>query len=324
MDLVKKRIIEEANKRYEARNRGIQLLERLDLKQQYENLVIRGMRGLGDNINQRAFIKELAYPVFLDTPWPELYLDLDHVKFIECETPLRTQRKNLARQPAGRFVTVPMGNYAELKVQYGTRDLAQGSILDKISWLFGGMKPKDFGLPPFDTKFRCFQPLAVIRPATIRREWAAVSRNPDPDYLYQAAKILQEAGFYVVSICDLQPGEEWIVGEKPPANLEYHRGELSVEELLGICRYADVLVGGHGFLTHVALAYKNPMLVVMGGFGGDNSPQKVADPAFLDPSNLTFVVPDNFCKCQSMSHVCDKYISNFEDKARSWINNLKN
>ena len=328
MDPVKKAIIEEANRRYEARNKGVQLIDRL-VPEFKGTVVIRGMRGLGDNINQRAFINELEFPVFLDTPWPELYSDLRHVSFVNCETPLRTQQKNLKRQPPNLFVPIPTKDYSELKVQYGSRDLSQGSILKKLSWIFGGIKPTDFGLPPFNPPHWLFKPgfmppIAIIRPVTVRKEWAAVSRNPDPIYIYKTAVLLINAGFTVISICDLEEGKEWLVGEEPPAHAKFHHGELNVEELLGLCRCADVLVGGHGWLTHAALAYRKQMLVVMGGFGGDNSPEKVADPNFLDPSNLTFVVPDNFCLCQVMTHNCDKKISNFDEKVLKWIGTLKN
>ncbi len=39
-------------------------------------MLIKGMMGLGDNIYSRAFVKN--YPgAYLETPWPELYRDLD-------------------------------------------------------------------------------------------------------------------------------------------------------------------------------------------------------------------------------------------------------
>ena len=315
--------IEEANRRHfnaMKNNRVVEILGPGDLK----NLIIRGMRGLGDNINQRAFLKELGVPVFLDTPWPELYSDMSNVTFIPCQTVLRTQNKNMSRQPVGWYKEPPSRDAVELKVQYGSVALQRGSMYRELSRLFGGIRPKVFDLPRFECSFRSPNPVAVVRPATVRKEWAAVSRNPKPEYIAQASRMLMDAGFYVVSIADLEPGVEWLVGEPPPASIQYHRGELPVDQLLGLCQYADVLVGGHGFLTHVALCEKKPMLCILGGFGGDNSPHQIADPDFLDVSCVNFLVPDRFCKCTVMSHTgCDKTISNFDQKVKTWIESLK-
>lgn len=286
--------------------------------------IIRGMRGLGDNINQRAFIKELGFPVLLDTPWPELYEDLPGVSFLECYTPLRTQIKNIARQPVGRFLSMDPTGYVELNVQYGSIDLRTMSILQKLSNLFGKIKPKDFDLPAFEfpSQIVTDKPIAVIRPATIRKEWPAASRNPDPKYLYQASVKLREAGFFIVSICDLEEGKEWLLGEAPVADIQFHKGELNVRELLGLVRGSSVVVGGHGWLTHAALSYKKPMFIIAGGFGGDNAPHKVADPLFLDTSYLTWAIPDNYCLCSIMAHECVKEISNFEEKVTKWIQTI--
>ncbi|MGV2896737.1 hypothetical protein ACNPPY_13175, partial [Achromobacter sp. AGC78] len=70
-------------------------------------MIVRGMKGLGDNIYKRAFVKKLQGPVYLETPWPELYEDLPDVKFVRSETPLRTQSKNMARQDEARWVKAP-------------------------------------------------------------------------------------------------------------------------------------------------------------------------------------------------------------------------
>lgn len=51
------------------------------------------------------------------------------------------------------------------------------------------------------------KPVAVIRPATVRKEWANPARNPDPKYLADAARELRKH-FYVVSLADLEEGEE--------------------------------------------------------------------------------------------------------------------
>mgnify|MGYP001297455383 FL=1 len=42
--------------------------------------LIAGLHGLGDNLMQRPFVRAMAKRVpllFVQTPWPELYADLD-------------------------------------------------------------------------------------------------------------------------------------------------------------------------------------------------------------------------------------------------------
>lgn len=328
--------IHEANRLQLLRGKDVKIIDRLDPTWLTGNLfnpanvptlVIRGLRGLGDNINQRAFLKELDFDFYLDTPWPELYSDIPHAKLIPCATTLRTQNKNLARQPAGRFVEAPIDNYTLLNVSYGTRDLAVGSMYQALSRIFGGIRPKSFALPQFkfpQDKVEKHPKIAVIRPATVRKEWAAVSRNPSPEYLKQASQILLEKGYYLISIADLEENQEWLLEPRPLAQLELHRGELNVEELIGLCRGADLLVGGHGFISHIALAEKVPAAIIMGGFFGDNRPATVADPEFMDVSPIHFLLPDTPCMCTVMSHTaCDKTISKFSEKFTTWLDGLE-
>lgn len=316
--------IEAANRRHFERLSNIKFIETLG-PQDRENLVIRGMYGLGDNINQRAFIKELGFPLFLNTSWPELYQDLSHVTFVTPSTTLRTQAKNIQRQSPDRFKPWPQNNYTELKIHYGSRDLAQRSIVATMSRLFGGIKPKVFDLPDFkrpDSKIPFDKPVAVVRPVTIRKEWMNIARSPDPKYIREAAVLLKDAGYFIVSVADVSPGQEWIEGEEPIADLKFHHGELDVEELLGLCKYAACMVSGHGWATHAAMSLGVPMLVVGGGMGNDNRPSVIADPEFLDVSKITWLLPDKFCMCMKMDHACDKRISNFKDKAQTWLKSI--
>ena len=68
-------------------------------------ILIRGLWGLGDNCYQRPFVRAATreYELHLETPWPELYADLD-IKFVCGKRKLRTQQKNMARQPPERWM----------------------------------------------------------------------------------------------------------------------------------------------------------------------------------------------------------------------------
>ena len=58
-----------------------------------KSLVVHGMHGMGDNLYQRAVIRQVG-PVFLHTPWPQLYADIPNVTCLKTGTRLRTQAKN--------------------------------------------------------------------------------------------------------------------------------------------------------------------------------------------------------------------------------------
>src|SRR3546814_16271069 len=48
-------------------------------------------------------------PVYITTPWPELYEDLTGVHFVRSSTVLRTQQKNIDRQSSRRWSSAPTG-----------------------------------------------------------------------------------------------------------------------------------------------------------------------------------------------------------------------
>lgn len=167
-------------------------------------IYIDGMLGMGDTIYQRAFVKQLPAGTFIKTAWPELYEDLS-VKAVRSDTTLRTQRKNEFRSSA-KFYPPPSPRQTK-RIFYGPDDLRRGSIFDAMRHQFGVM-PATLDLPSFGpAQFTHQKPIAVIRPATVRSEWRSDSRNPDPDYLLRASRILRKH-FCVISVADLQDGEE--------------------------------------------------------------------------------------------------------------------
>lgn len=278
---------------------------------------IRGMYGLGDSIYQRAFVRQFP-GAFLRTPWPELYSDLD-VKFIRSNTALRTQRKN-EEQTNVEFVPEPSRPSEILTIFYGPEELSKGSIIDAMTWQFGKMASV-FDLPSFgESPVQVDKPVAVIRPATVRKEWANPARNPDPKYLAEAARELRKH-FYVVSLADLEEGEEWLVGELPEADLYLHRGELSLTEMLALVEHAAVVVSGVGWALPAAICYKTPVFIVQGGCGAHNAPHIVTDPE-MDLSRVGWAQPDDYCMCGSMQHDCSKHISGFLDNFKGWLHDI--
>lgn len=266
--------------------------------------IVNSMRGLGDNIYQRAFVKALNGPVYLDTPWPELYRDIPNVHFIRPDTKLRTQSKNIAKhaawQPRPRHGSV-------LTIRYGTEGIIPG-----MRAAFR-VRPQAFDLPDFGPS-----PVAgkyvVVRPVTVRAEWRADTRNPDPHYIQRCALAAIARGYTVVSVADLEPDKEWLVGEPAPADIRYHRGELDVVQLMALVQGASAVIGGIGWIVPACIAAKVPAWVVCGGQGGFNAPELICPP----DSTVTFSVPDNFCRCKLKEHNCDKRITNHAADFTRW------
>jgi hypothetical protein len=281
------------------------------------------MWGMGDNCYQRPFVRAAAqqYEVHLETPWPELYADLD-IKFVRGTRKLRTQQKNMARQSDDRWSRPPP--VRELKINYF--ELARSSIIAAMERRWSVLKvkfdPALFDLPDMGpSPVQSDRPVAVIRPVTVRTEWRNEARNPRPEYIAALARELM-ATHTVVAVADLAPGHEWIIGEMPPAHHHFVFGELAVRELLALVRDADLVVGGAGWIVPAGLALKVKTFVVLGGHGGHNAPVRITDPR-IDLSRLGFAKPERFCQCTNMLHNCDKTIADPIGQFHRWSQSFR-
>lgn len=265
---------------------------------------LQGMLGLGDNLYQRAVIRELGKTVLL-TPWPQIYSDLP-VYCMRPSTRLRTQAKNAARNDLhwtepGRI----QSRVRWSRIGYNGHGTMLAGLLHSA-----GINPDriDLNGPPVMSS-RTGRYL-VVRPCTIRHEWRADARNPNPDYLCRAVDALRHE-YTIISVADLEPGHEWAVAPLPFAHETYHRGELLVEQLLGLIGGSAGLIGGVGWLLPAALAYQRPMLLIHGGWGHANGPQRIFDPR-IDISRVVQAMPDNYCHCNNKLHDCDKTITQID------------
>jgi ADP-heptose:LPS heptosyltransferase len=227
----------------------------------------------------------------------------------------RTQAKNLARLESFPWATVPRDHRAA----YFTYALRRpGSILDELEkYVPLEGRPFVFDLPDFGpSPVREAKPVAVLRPVTLRAEWKNSARAPRPEYIAQAATVLHHAGFHVVAVADLEDGAEWLEGEMPMADEHLVHGELAAPELLALIQHAAVVVGGSGFIIPTAIAHRTPLVVIGGGQGGHNAPERVTDPR-MDTRAVRFVLPDRYCRCTNSRHACDKEIDNFSVRFRA-------
>ena len=283
------------------------------------NYFIESMKGLGDNIFQRHIIKALVNSgnkVWINTPWPELYKDLGNVRFVRRETELRTQKKNMERVPQETWVSSYPPDCRIINLHYGIRDLKNGSIIKSMESKAGfRFSSTDFDLPSYGGLPTSIEnngkPVALIRPVTLRKEWSNSARGPLPEYVKTVSEILLKRGYWVVSVADLEAGKEWIVGDDPPASQKFYNGELGISDLMGLVEESNMVVGGVGWIVPACIALKTPLFCILGGQGGHNAPGVITDKR-MDLSNIRFATPDRYCKCTSMTHNCDKRISNIK------------
>jgi len=282
-------------------------------------IYIKGMHGLGDNIYQRGFIKHFKEEVYLETPWPQIYQGLDHIKFVKPITKLRTQSKNINKEdPNIKWVTIdPEKADRKIKPFYGGIAKFRG-IIGEMQRCFD-IKPNGFDLPDFRSEFPWIQELgefALIRPATERKEWLNAARNPKPEYIAQSADILKSQGIKIVSIADIKPNEEWLVGKEPYSDVKFHGGELNVKELLALLQSAKYTIGGVGWIVPASLCYNNKAWIILGGHGFYNSPEVIM---YRQPNKVAFATPNKYCLCKNMRHDCNKEIKNYEEKFTAWL-----
>ena len=282
----------------------------LNLKKQV--FYVQGMQGLGDNLHQRAIVRELMDKgeVFLQTPWPSVYYDFDGIKLLPPVTQLRTQAKNANRERS-KYTSQKPNGVKPTKVWYSHDEVRQfGSFLGAMCAGFG-VKNRDFSYPispemskkahKFLTKIGCDKPLLVYRPLVERTEWVGSSaRNPDAKAYYELIKAIKDQ-YFVLSVADLQHNIEWAVSKDINADYEAHKGELEFEMLAALMSMASLVFCSPGFALILAQAVKSPLVAV---FGGHESAR------LYDHENKTdlLISPKNPCECFSKTHPCDKRI----------------
>lgn len=264
--------------------------------------LMTGMQGLGDNFYQRAVVRELG-DVHLVTSWPQLYADLP-VQCVRPDTRLRTQAKNVGRDDLP-WARVRRGTPVSARLGYDMRGTMLQGLMRSARLERGTV---NFDGPPVEPGAGAY---VLVRPATVRTEWPAAARNPEPKYLQRAVEALR-GRYTVISIADLDGRNEWAVEPLPVADHAFHRGELQLEDLLALVAGAAGVIGGVGWLLPAAISYRVPMLLVYGGWGAVNGPQRVLDPR-MDASRVVQAMPDRFCMCNDRAHACDKTISNIDD-----------
>lgn len=241
-------------------------------------LLLQGMHGLGDNLHQRGIIRQLMdrYDVTLESSWVAPYHDLikGGLRVIHKPTSLRTQAKNAERE-AGKFQRGRPAGARSRKVWYSPQEVRdnRGVLAAMCRNCDVSYEAADFRLPvpakwvdaarelvPTD------RPILVYRPLVERTEWnGCAARNPDHE-AYAALFDSIRDDFHVVSIADLVPEKEWIVGHRADADQEFHAGELPFETLAGLFSISAMSFAAPGFAVILSQAVETPVCAVFGSY----------------------------------------------------------
>jgi ADP-heptose:LPS heptosyltransferase len=277
-----------------------------------QSLVFNGMQGMGDNLHQRAILRQLVAKndVWLKTPWPQIYHDMPDLHLAPSRSRLRTQSGNEEHAAYLYDTETAPANARFIGCKYSPESVRRiGSVLGAMSESCK-VPVGDFRMPVLD-EWRASaakllpkdRPTLAYRPLVARREWGGhTCRNPDADAYNRLLSAISGA-FYVVSVADLKPREEWMVSLPIKADAEYHAGELDFETLAGLFSLASLVFSAPGFAVVLAQAVGTPAITVFGGYEDSRS--------FSAGSKFTPwlpIEPVNPCACWSHSHSCDKRI----------------
>lgn len=243
---------------------------------------------MGDCIHQRAVLRQLmaTYTVSLETSWASMYHDLiaEGLIVMRRSVSLRTQNKNQQREAALFSSRRPVGN--TVRIRYGGGEVMQTeskTVLEAMCRSAGvSFADADYTLPVpdpwFQELFKTLGPITtntltartkpwlVYRPLVARPEWrGSMVRNANPQHYAELFQLIRDT-FFVVSVADLEPGREWIVGPELKADLTLHRGELTFETMAALFKAADLVYTSSGFAAILAPAVKTPVVSIVGGY----------------------------------------------------------
>lgn len=295
-------------------------------------LLIEGMHGLGDNVHQRAVLRALMQTrsIWLETSWPSIYHDLvgPDLRLVRRPVALRTQLKNAARE-AGKFVPGPAAHHhiSKIHMTYGRSSIRPGGTILEAMFDKAGVrdayKDMDFSLPIPSEWYAQLdkmlvletvaKPILVYRPLVARPEWrGSMVRNANPDDYAALFATIRDA-FFVISVADLEPTREWIVGPQLKPDLMLHKGELTFETLAALFARADCVYTSSGFGAVLAPAVGTPCINVQGGFEPGSWH---ADGAKLAPFLTIDPVKPCHCASSHCTNPCDKKLDMVFAKAK--------
>jgi len=283
-------------------------------------LLLHGMLGLGDCLHERAIIRQYqvkGFDVWLESPWVSVFHDLIPLglKVIRRPTSLRTQSKNSSRELADFSRVAPPQHVRKIRIWYSPDGVrGKGSVLGAICDATQcDIAQADFRLPvppawrvkaqAWIDKWRPTKPIMIYRPLVDRTEAAPMCavRNPAHDNYATLFKEINDR-FFVVSVADLVPRKEWMVGKDVRVDARCHSGELEFETLAALFSMSALVFTSPGFAVPLAQAVETPVVCVFGGYENSKS---FAGTKFSPYLGIDTIKP---CDCFCHNHRCNKVI----------------
>ena len=243
---------------------------------------------MGDNLHQRAVVRQLmqTHEIWLESSWASLYHDLieQGLHVIRRPIRLRTQQKNAVRELDKFTTSSPPPRTPTIRISYNRAEVIASpsrTVLEAMCQLTRcDYATADFSLPirpewlaAVDLMIERWRsingsgkPLMIYRPLVMRPEWAGSGvRNANPAHYAELLAEIREQ-FFIISVADLQPSQEWIVGPQLRADITLHKGELPFELLAALFHRADLVFTSSGFAAILAPAVGTPVVSVIGGY----------------------------------------------------------
>ena len=242
------------------------------------------MHGLGDNLHQRAVLKQLmnkGHEIWLESSWVAPYVDLigaGGLHILPKDSRQRTQRKNAMREDKLFSPVACPKNVPHMQVWYRPEEVRKrGSVLAAMCASVSCEYEKaDFRLPIPDSwlaradalieSWKSTKRLLIYRPLVERTEWSGcAARNPDHAGYAALFESLRDR-FFVVSIADLVDKVEWTVGRPVAADVTLHAGELDFEIMAALFKRAALVFCSPGFAVVLGQAVETPVICVFGRY----------------------------------------------------------
>lgn len=274
---------------------------------------VHGCFGLGDTLYLRPIVELWAATrepntTYVHTPWPQLWAGTS-ARIIPSNTHLRTQIEN-ERRNLHLYDHPEPANAKRLAMGYNIADFDRGltvsdAIAARLQFTLPDKMEHAFIVPDeWKWKPETNKPIAFVRPPTVRKEWRAPGRNPDPAAFKALVNRLMES-HHVISVAHIAKNEEWIVDEIP-AHTRYEHGELSTEQAFGLMASSDIVLGGVGFIVPAVGATNIRTFILAGGVLKGNCEHALCDRRFN--WKIRFAYPDegSQCYCSKYEHACVK------------------
>jgi hypothetical protein len=278
---------------------------------------------MGDCLHQRAVVRQYlarGFEVFLETSWASMYHDLP-ITLLRRPVSLTMQRQNAQREDALFSHARP---HPDLTIQ---PRYAGGAVMScQSQTVLEAMclatdtdyATADYRLPVPDKWFdgvelpgwrESGKPLLIYRPLVGRHEWkGGALRNADPAG-YNAMFAAIRDSYFVISVAALVPnGPDTLVGPQPDADLKFHNGELTFEQLAALFAVADLIFTSSGFPAILGPAVGTAVVNIVGGYenvGAHASGARFVPFLSIGPENKTGC----HCFTSACRRICDKRLN---------------